>query len=893
VIQHPENLKKLTDEGLQKLMADVVRLQREDVKESALLYYEPVSDQAMKVHLSDADTIGVGGGNRCVPLYAPVLMADGNYKPLCDIKIGDEVIGADPESGKAIPVKVLNTFRSGRKPVYRVSFSDGGYFDATAEHQVPMYLGSGKTTTKGNLKKPFKRILGDYISPILNRKSPEKRISCVSPKNIQLKKSKDLFIHPYLLGALLGDGTITGQSPKFHNIDEDVIERVRGHIEDVGCTLVKYQGADFGITNINQVGSRRDKGCFPNNVKKIIKGLSLWGCTSYTKFIPEEAFALSRRERKELLAGLIDTDGAESSYSTCSNQLAQDFVRLVRSLGGKATNKKHISRSQNGTEVEYFQIYWRMNERLPLSLSYKQPKNSKREVDYSRRVCQNVELLGTFECGDIEVDHPAHCYVTGDYVIVSNSSKTETCLVDMIVMATGVIPNYLQGKVEHRFRGPINCRVVCESLTTVLHPIILPKLQWMKWTGVDRQGGKRGHWGWIPKSSLIDGDWDKSWSEKLRMLRFLCRDPETGEEMGESTIQFMSIDQDPSDFASGEFQIILHDEPPKFAQWRENRARAMSVDGRMFLAMSWPDDPTIAVDWIFDEIYDKGQGVNKADSVEWITLDTRDNRYLRQDAVSKRAAEMGESERATRIMGQPIRFSNRIHPLFTDTEMQWCPRCKKTVITVTNLCGCGSEVDTFCHVTHAEPNPKWPTIFMIDPHPRKPHMMMWVQVDPHDDLWQIAELDIDDDPDEVVKAIDNIESELGVGVVLRYGDPNMLQSPASAKRNITWRDEFFAAGLALDLADNSDVGRGRVNEYLKPDTFTHYPRINIDHSCKNTIQQFKRYSWDDYRNLPEKDMKQKPKQKNDDYPTLWKYLLNTEPTFRFLKGDAPVIRYAR
>jgi len=40
-------------------------------------------------------------------------------------------------------------------------------------------------------------------------------------------------------------------------------------------------------------------------------------------------------------------------------------------------------------------------------------------------------------------------------------------------------------------------------------------------------------------------------------------------------------------------------------------------------------------------------------------------------------------------------------------------------------------------------------------------------------------------------------------------------------------------------------------------------------------------------------MKQKPKQKNDDYPTLWKYFLNTEPTFRFLKGDAPVIRYAR
>ena len=109
----------------------------------------------------------------------------------------------------------------------------------------------------------------------------------------------------------------------------------------------------------------------------------------------------------------------------------------------------------------------------------------------------------------------------------NGSSKTDTCLVDLSMCATGVVPESLKGKIDKsKLRGPIQTRVVCESLTTVLHPIILPKLQWWKWSGVDSPGGDKGHWGWIPKTSLIDGSWERSWSEKLRILRVLYRNPE-------------------------------------------------------------------------------------------------------------------------------------------------------------------------------------------------------------------------------------------------------------------------------------------------------------------------------------------------------------------------------
>jgi hypothetical protein len=46
----------------------------------------------------------------------------------------------------------------------------------------------------------------------------------------------------------------------------------------------------------------------------------------------------------------------------------------------------------------------------------------------------------------------------------------------------------------------------------------------------------------------------------------------------------------------------------------------------------------------------------------------------------------------------------------------------------------------------------------------------------------------------------------------------------------------------------------------------------------------KRYVWDEYKRASEKDQKQTPKAKNDDFPTCLKYVANFDPTFGMLKG---------
>lgn len=481
----------------------------------------------------------------------------------------------------------------------------------------------------------------------------------------------------------------------------------------------------------------------------------------------------------------------------------------------------------------------------------------------------------------------------------NGASKTETMLAKLAALATGVFPFSMdedtRAAMLEQFRGPIQVRVVVESLTTTLHPIILPKLQYWQWAGVDSPGGTRGHWGWIPRHLLKQRSWVSSWSEKIRILRHACVNPENPEEvLGESTWQFMAHNQDSTEFASGDFHYILHDEPTKYAIWRENEARTMRVGGKMMMAMTWPDDPAIPVDWMFDKLYEPGQpGPAKDPQVSWFEMWTQDNPNISQEGVSLQAKQWDEITKAARLFGKPIRFSNRVHPGFTDVEMIWCKVCKTHHYGIEACTHCMEEPSNaipYCHVEDFELHQTLPTICLLDPHPRKPHMLLWVQVDTWDDLWCVAEAQIEGEPDDVRATADQIELELGLRVVRRIGDRNMLSSPSGKHRDVTWQDEFQKAGLDFELSDVSDVGRGRINEYLKIDLDRETPRLHFHPRCTMAIRQMLRYTWDEFKYADTRDIKQIPKDKDDDYPTLLKYCLNADPRFDFLHDGAPVLK---
>lgn len=328
----------------------------------------------------------------------------------------------------------------------------------------------------------------------------------------------------------------------------------------------------------------------------------------------------------------------------------------------------------------------------------------------------------------------------------------------------------------------------------------------------------------------------------------------------------------------------------------------MRVDGRIFLAMTWPDDPSINVDWLYNEVYEPGRTGSNPD-IAWFELWTTENKNLKQEAVASQASKWGQEITDVRIYGRPIRFSNRIHPEFTDTTKTWCFTCGKPTIPVPQeftiegikqreVCQfCQSEkISEYNHVKEFDAAHSWPTIFVMDPHPRKPHMFMWVQISPSDDWYQVAEGKVEGDCTDVRKYVDRVEEELGLNVVQRLIDPNMGASPSGQKREATWQSEFSAAGLHCDLAGDSEIGRTRFNMMLKPDFDTLQPRVFIHSRCKDTIYQIQRFVWDNFSTRTDRDVKQVPKPKYDDFPAMWRYLANSEPNFNFLKMGAPVIQ---
>ena len=469
----------------------------------------------------------------------------------------------------------------------------------------------------------------------------------------------------------------------------------------------------------------------------------------------------------------------------------------------------------------------------------------------------------------------------------NGSGKTEHALVEGIIRATGQIPESLRVSYpREKLQGPIHMRVVCESLTTVLDPIILPKLQYWEWSGLPPQGGHQGHWGWVPRYCLIEGDWKKSYDKRTRILRVFYRNDITQKIEGVSSIQFMSYDQDASDFASGTVNYCLHDEPPSHSIWKENRARVMrgGKGSVMVLSMTWPDNPASPVDWIFNEVYDKGQpGILRDKDVEVINIFSTMNPHLDQLEIAKRSSQMTKLERDSRIYGMPIRFSNRIHPLFTDQPRTWCYECGDMVIaSEKNECAtCGSSyINSICHVEDVKVNIRYPCVCLLDPHPRKPHMLLWVQVTPNEDYEVVAEALVEGGAEDVRDKVKEVESSLKHYQIYRLMDPNMGASPSGATRDLTWQREFENVGLRFDLADDSDVGRARVNDAIKPDKTFMRPRLLISPDCPTTIYQMKRYVWDDHKNPDGKDVRQRPKQVNDDFPTLLKYLFNYMPTYR-------------
>lgn len=362
--------------------------------------------------------IAFRGAAKRQPLDAKVLTPNG-WSTIGKLQVGDFVIGAN---GK--PTKVIDLSPIVERPVYKLSTEDGRNAECDSEH---LWTVRKMTNVKNKhvtidtqaildsglyYKRDDKRYKGKTYY--------EYKFAIDTVKPIEFP-TKEFILDPYLVGILLGDGSMSkqwgGARLHFHKDDD---AHYRSQLLNYEITDTKYDKRNknvgrFGISSIGQ------------DIMKL--GMNV---NCYNKFIPEEYLFGDVEQRKSLLEGLMDTDGTVSkkrdnggntpTFCTVSERLADGVVALVRSLGGRASKYKNKGCTKlNGKD------YWRVSM---MFTDYK-PFRLKRKLDVCRESSHSFSrIIDITHVGNkpgrcIRIENENGLYVTNDYLLTHNTTRTK------------------------------------------------------------------------------------------------------------------------------------------------------------------------------------------------------------------------------------------------------------------------------------------------------------------------------------------------------------------------------------------------------------------------------------------------------------------------------------
>lgn len=338
------------------------------------------------------------------PLYSKVLTPNGFVK-IGSLKVGDEICGTNGTFQK-----VLGIFPKGKRDIFKIKMLDGREVECSEDHIWSVVTNYG---LKKNLT--VKKILEKGVYSI-SKDGSKKHNYFVPLSKVEYNK-KDLSLDPYLLGVLLGDGSMTGSGSVEFTIGlskEHILSKIKlpdglkiniQFVEKKNCFRVKISG------------KTKDG----KTIKDIISELDLLGVYSDTKFIPKQYLYSDMKSRIKLLDGLSDTDGHINKrglleYSTVSKQLSSDMLELLRSLGKTATSylkERTVDCGSYSNKSIYVINEWK---------GYKYGNG----ISEIASVGKNTEMM----C--IKVSNLDHLYITDDYVATHNTSTAIVLMQAMV-----------------------------------------------------------------------------------------------------------------------------------------------------------------------------------------------------------------------------------------------------------------------------------------------------------------------------------------------------------------------------------------------------------------------------------------------------------------------------
>ncbi|MDN6204792.1 MAG: AAA family ATPase [Tetragenococcus halophilus] len=333
-----------------------------------------------------------------------------------DIEVGDEIFD---RLGK--PTIVLGVYPQGELEAYEVVMQDGTSFVANDEHIIPY------VTSKKNINnKTLKEMMVDYKKPKTKFEHDTHTHKYRIPKNNAVEyEEKNLVIEPYALGVLIGDGCLLEGKLSISSNELDVLEKAS---KSLGLSM-PYKNSQKNYTWNYETNEQTKK------IKDELKFLGL-NVKSVEKHIPYKYLISSIEQRKELLAGLMDTDGTVSinrdtgsmryQFSTSSKQLKDDFKELALSLGYGVTvsvDNRHLKEGSNANFANYsLSVY---TDEVIVSSEKHLKKLEGYEVrsfkDHYTYITDIVEVEPR-EMVCFKVDNEEELFLINDYIVTHNTS---------------------------------------------------------------------------------------------------------------------------------------------------------------------------------------------------------------------------------------------------------------------------------------------------------------------------------------------------------------------------------------------------------------------------------------------------------------------------------------
>lgn len=400
-----------------------------DIFWQALMLYNPIYSNKYERLL---ELICFRGGGKGHPLTEKILTEDG-YKQLKDIQVGTIVYGDKGERKKITHLHPITN-----DAIYKVTTRDGRTVECDGDHLWKVY--DNASTMRKYRILSTKELMQSYVyyrqdtryTPARDRQ--DFRYFLDTPEPIQFNK-KTLSIDPYLLGLAIGDGSFekkTGYT-RIHTADEFIVKECQ--------SILKDNFACYTKGNMYRISCK--------DISKAIKKLGL-NVNCYNKFIPYDYLNSDIEDRIALLQGLMDTDGTvdkrgtKFSYSTVSNKLANDFVYLVRSLGGTTTLSEKQTKC-NGKVFKSYIISCRIQNidifRLPRkkilwkgSIKTKTAIVSIKFDRYDERRCITVEGNGLYIANDFTITHNSTVlnFLFTSYLVAHNGQIMKLKIEDKI-----------------------------------------------------------------------------------------------------------------------------------------------------------------------------------------------------------------------------------------------------------------------------------------------------------------------------------------------------------------------------------------------------------------------------------------------------------------------------